>query len=235
MEAKLYIPTSLSEITLEQYQYLMKISSPTDDEDTQARKMISVLCKIPLSAVVKIERNSIMELIEKFNKMFENYDQSLVHRFKLVGTEFGFIPSLENMSWGEYMDAEKYMSDWKTMNNAMAVLYRPIIKTKGERYSIEEYESSINYAEVMKAMPLNVAISANVFFWSLGMDLLDGTMSFLQEQMKEMTKEELTIIANELNLDKDGGGIHQYMQLQKEMLRSSMKSLNFPFIMHSRS
>ena len=235
MEAKLYIPTSLSEITLEQYQYLMKITSPTDDEDTQARKMISVLCKIPLSAVVKIERNSVLELVQKFNKMFETYEQTLIHRFKLAGREFGFIPALENMSWGEYMDAEKYMSDWKTMNNAMAVLFRPITKTKGERYSIEEYESSINYAEVMRGMPLDVAISANVFFWSLGMDLLDGTMSYLQETMKEMTEEELTIIANELNLDKGGGGIHQYMQQQKEMLRSSMRSLNLPFIQHSHS
>lgn len=230
MEAKIYIPTSLAEITLEQYQYLMKISNPKDDEDTQARKMISVLCKIPLSAVVKIERNSILELLQKFNKMFETYEQTIIHRFKLGGVEFGFIPALENMSWGEYMDAEKYMGDWQTMNNAMAVLYRPIIKAKGERYQIEEYESSINYSEVMKAMPLNVAISANVFFWSLGMDLLEGTMNFLQETMKEMTKEELKIIANELNLQNDGDGIHQYMQLQREMLLSSMKSLNFPFI-----
>jgi hypothetical protein len=232
MEAKIFVPTSLSEITLEQYQYLMKITSAKDDEDTQARKMISVLCKIPLSAVVKLERNSVLELMQKFNKMFENYEQTLIHRFKLGGKEFGFIPALENMSWGEYMDAEKYMSDWQTMNNAMAVLYRPITKSKGERYQIEEYESSINYSEVMRAMPLNVAISANVFFWNLGMDLLDGTMSFLQETMKEMNKEELTIIANELNLDSDGVGIHQYMQLQREMLQSSMKSLELPFIKH---
>jgi hypothetical protein len=235
MEAKIYIPTSLSEITLEQYQYLMKITNAKDDEDTQARKMISVLCKIPLSAVVKIERNSIMELLEKFNKMFSSYEQDLIHRFKLGGREFGFIPSLETMSWGEYMDAEKYMSDWQTMNNAMAVLFRPITKSKGERYQIEEYESSINYSEVMKAMPLNVAISANVFFWNLGTELLDATMNFLQEQMKEMSKEELQIIAKELNLTNDGAGIHQYMQLQREMLQSSMKSLDLPFITHSHS
>lgn len=230
MEAKLYIPTDLSEITLEQYQYLMKISNPNDEEEISARKMISVLCKIPLSAVLKLEVSSVLDLTNKFTKMFENYEQNLIHRFKLAGTEFGFIPHLESMSWGEYMDAEKYMSDWSTMNNAMAVLFRPIIKTKGDKYDIEEYESSINYAEVMKGMPLNVAISANVFFWTLGAELLEGTMNFLQEQMKEMNQEELTIIAKELNLAKDGDGIAQYMQSQKEMPRNSMKLLNFPFI-----
>jgi len=47
MEATLTIPSSLSEITLEQYQYLMKISSPNDEEEVAARKMIAVLCKIP--------------------------------------------------------------------------------------------------------------------------------------------------------------------------------------------
>jgi len=232
MEAKLYIPTDLSEITLEQYQYLMKISNPNDEQEISAKKMISVLCKIPLSAVLKLEVNSVIELTDKFTKMFEAYDQTLIHRFKLAGTEFGFIPHLESMSWGEYMDAEKYMSDWSTMHNAMAVLFRPITKTKGERYDIEEYESSINYAEVMKAMPLNVAISANVFFWNLGSELLEGTMDFLQEQMKEMNQEELEIIAKELNLESGGDGIAQYMQQQKEMLQNSMKSLNFPFIKH---
>ena len=231
----MFIPTSLSEITLEQYQYLMKITLPNDEEEVKARKMISVLCKIPLSAVLRIEYTSILELMEKFKLLFENYDQKLVHRFKLGSSEFGFIPALESMSWGEYMDAEKYMSDWQTMNNAMAVLFRPIVKAKGEKYSIEEYESSINYSEVMKAMPLNIAISANVFFWNLGMDLLEGTMSFLETQMKEMTKEELTIIANELNLQNDGVGIHQYMQLQRETLLNSMRSPNFPFITHSHS
>jgi hypothetical protein len=230
MEAKLTIPTSLSEITLEQYQYLMKISSPTDETEVAARKMIAVLCKIPLTAVYKLQYASVLELADKFTKMFESYDQKFIHRFKLGGVEFGFIPQLESMSWGEYMDAEKYMSDWQTMNNAMAVLFRPITKKKGDKYEIEEYESSINYSEVMKGMPLDVAISANVFFWTLGIDLLEGTMNFLAQQMKEMTKEEQEIIANELNLGKDGDGILAYMQQQKEMLLSSMRSLNLPYI-----
>lgn len=230
MEAKLFIPTDLSEITLEQYQYLMKITNVKDEEEISARKMISVLCKIPLSAVLKLEVSSVLDITSKFSKMFEKYDQQLIHRFKLAGTEFGFIPHLESMSWGEYMDAEKYMSDWQSMHNAMAVLFRPIVKAKGDKYSIEEYESSINYAEVMKGMPLNVAISANVFFWTLGAELLEGTMNFLAEQMKEMNQEEKEIIAKELNLDKGGDGIQAYMQQQKEMLQSSMKLLNFPFI-----
>jgi hypothetical protein len=112
----------------------------------------------------------------------------------------------------------------------MAVLFRPITKRKGEKYEIEEYESSINYSEVMKGMPLDVAISANVFFWNLGIDLLEGTMNFLQEQMKEMNQEELEIIAKELNLAKGGDGIVQYMQQQKEILRSSMRLLSSPYI-----
>ena len=230
MEANLTIPTSLSEITLEQYQYLMKISSPTDETEVAARKMISVLCKIPLSSVYKLQYASVLELSNKFSTMFESYDQKFIHRFKLGGVEFGFIPQLESMSWGEYMDAEKYMSDWQTMNNAMAVLFRPITKKKGDKYEIEEYESSINYSEVMKGMPLDVAISANVFFWTLGIDLLEGTMNFLAQQMKEMSKEEQEIIAKELSLDKDGDGILAFMQQQKEMLLSSMRSLNLPYI-----
>ena len=40
--------------------------------------------------------------------------------------EFGFIPKLDNISLGEFVDLDSYMSDWDNMHKAMAVLYRPV-------------------------------------------------------------------------------------------------------------
>jgi hypothetical protein len=133
----------------------------------------------------------------------------------LGGVEFGFVPELESISFGEYIDAEKYLSDWSTMNNAMAVLYRPVVKRKDEKYTIEDYHTSATYAEVMKAMPLNVALGAQVFFWNLKRDLLLATMDYLAEELTEIPQE---IIAQHLSLPKDGGGINQYISSLKEML-----------------
>jgi len=223
MTVKIKIPTSLSEITLEQYQYLMSIQKDDDTDELAARKMIAVLCRISMSDVMKIQYKSITEIIEKFNVMFSD-KTNLVQRFKLNDTEFGFIPNLEGISFGEYIDIEKYMSNWETMNNAMAVLYRPITKFKGFRYDIEPYITSATYSEVMKAMPLDVALGANVFFWSLGNELLSGLMDFLAEEVETMNPE---ILAKLNNSERDGVGINPFTLSHKEMLQDSMKLPNY--------
>ena len=214
MKAEIFVPENLSEITLEQYQYLMSIQKDTDSDEFAARKMIAVLCKIALSDVLKIQYSSVTELVQKFQTILRE-DTPFIHRFSLAGTEFGFIPDLENISFGEYIDAEKYLGDWSTMNNAMAVLYRPIKKKSGDKYEIEPYETSATYAEVMKAAPLNVVIGCQVFFWNLKRDLLSAMMDYLTELL--LTMEEETI-AEHLNLPKDGDGIRAYMSSLKEML-----------------
>jgi hypothetical protein len=219
MTTEIYIPSTLSDITLEQYQLLMKVQDKDDSEEVQARKLISIFCKIPFSQVLKIKYNSIQEIVLRLQQMFSE-PHGMVTRFKLGKQEFGFITSLEDISWEEHIDAESYLASWETFHNAMAVLYRPIIETKRDKYEIEPYESSINYAEVMKAMPLDVALGANVFFWNLGSELLIGLVEFLEN---ELTTKEKAILAKQLNLISGGGGINQYIQLQKEALRSLTK------------
>jgi hypothetical protein len=47
----------------------------------------------------------------------------------------------------------------KDLHKAMAVMFRPIVKTKKEYYEIERYQGSNTYAEVMKSAPLNVVVT----------------------------------------------------------------------------
>jgi hypothetical protein len=56
------------------------------------------------------------------------------------GVEYGFIPNLDDMSFGEYVDLDTYLGDWQNIHRAMAVLYRPIREKRGERYNIVPYE-----------------------------------------------------------------------------------------------
>jgi hypothetical protein len=49
--------------------------------------------------VAKIKLTDLNELIEHFNKIF-NEPPKFYHRFKLKDMEFGFIPNLEEISWG---------------------------------------------------------------------------------------------------------------------------------------
>ena len=123
----------------------------------------------------------------------------LKQRFFIGKQEFGFIPSLEEITVGELNDIDTYISDWTKMHNAMAVLYRPITATFGNRYEIEKYEGSDKYAEKMKGISLDIAIGAMLFFWTLGNDLSQATL-------KSLEKEEEMNLAPLLNFLKSGDG-----------------------------
>jgi len=103
------------------------------------------------------------------------------------------------------------------MDRAMGVLYRPIKNRYGERYSIEEYTAK--ETGYMKAMPLDAALSAVLFFYHLGIDLSMTMMNYLEH------KEE-TALQQFLNLEQSGVGTRQFTHSLKEILQDLKISLN---------
>ena len=166
MKLELTIPTKLSEIPLKHYQKFLLTAENSTDEVFLAEKMIQIFCGIELKEVVKIPFKEVEALSIHFASLFQQKTE-FKNRFTIAGVEFGFIPNLEEMSWGEYIDLEANISDLKTFNKAMAVMYRPIVEKHGDKYKIEPYVSSINYAEVMEFAPLDIVLAAKVFFWNL--------------------------------------------------------------------
>lgn len=214
MKVDILVPSSLEDITLEQYQKFAKINTE-DNEDTNflMHKTVEIFCNLQLKNVARIKFNYVKQILNDINKVFEE-KTDLVPRFTLGGVEYGFIPALDDMSLGEYIDLDENFTDWETMHKAMSVLYRPVTLKKGDRYQIEEYDG-IQYAEVMKKAPLNVVMGCMVFFYSLNRELLKTTLNFLQTEIpKQMTTEQLQI------LEKSGVGIRASMESLKGMYPS---------------
>jgi hypothetical protein len=143
--------------------------------------------------------------------------------------EYGFIPDLENISFGEYVDLDNYLSNWDDYNKAMAVMYRPITETRKEKYNILEYNGASEFSEAMKYAPMDIAIGASVFFWTLGSELLTATLNYLKTETKKMTQEQATL-AQELSLEKNGVGIQAYTDLLKETLQNMTKLQNTDYL-----
>jgi hypothetical protein len=219
MKATIKVPSTLEEITVKQYSEFVKIQSNNQDDEFIAMKMVSIFCNMELSEVSKISYSSIIDIVQHLNTLFTQKNE-LVRRFTLGGVEFGFIPDLENISFGEYVDLEANLTSFETMHKAMAVMYRPIVREQKNRYDIQSYESSANFAEVMEFAPISIALGAQVFFWSLGKELLQATMDYLE---KTMSKKQKATLAKQLNLANGGDGIAAYMHSLKEMLQDSMQ------------
>ncbi|CAB5217994.1 hypothetical protein UFOVP207_52 [uncultured Caudovirales phage] len=227
MKLELVIPTSLSEIPLMHYQKFMIVASNKDNSDVFiSQKMIEIFCGIELKQVVNIKLNDVIELTTHFNKLFSE-KKELKRTFEIQGVKFGFTNNLEDISFGEYIDLESNIVDVQSFHKAMAVMYRPIVEEKGNKYTIEKYTADTNYSELMKYAPLDVALPASVFFWTLGNELLTATLSYLENKM---TRKQKTILAKQLNLENNGDGINQYISSLKETLQSLKVLQNSDFL-----
>ena len=222
MKLEISIPTELNEIKLSQYQAFLKIAKDNTDEEFLHQKMVQTFCGIDLKEVAEIRYKEVIEITESLGKMFDIKNHKFINRFKMGGVEFGFIPNLDDMTFGEYTDLDTYINDWEQMHKAMAVLYRPIKKNGlNGTYDIEKYNGSITYSDVMKHAPLDVVFGANVFFYTLGNELLKSTMTYL-ENSKEMKD-----ILQQHSSENGGAGIVQSMLLLKETLQTLIELPNY--------
>lgn len=181
---KLTVPNKLSEITLGQYQKFNKVISKDPDLDFLRKKTVEIFCGVPLANVDQYKYTSIVEVTEIINKMFEEKPK-LIQRFEKNGTEYGFIPVLTDMTFGEFVDLDTLMSDWDTMDDAMGVLFRKVKQKHKDQYLIEEYDSDKRVN--MKDMPLDVALGAIFFLQSLRKESLRHLESFLEKKMTQLS------------------------------------------------
>jgi hypothetical protein len=221
MKINITIPETLNEITLYQYQRFEKLISNNEPSDFVNQKTIEIFCNIELKDVARIRIAEVSEILTHINNLLKQKPK-LTNTFKLGVYEFGFIPKLEDITSGEYIDLESYLSDTQTLHKAMAVLYRPIKNKTKSLYTIEEYsKDSQDMAEVLKYMPLDVALGSMLFFWTLLNDCVNGLADFIQSEV-EQSEQAKNI------LEKNGVGINHSMQQLKEMYSNLMPLQGFP-------
>jgi len=207
---EIQVPTDLSEITLGQYQEYIALENPTEVD------AISIFMNIDRSAVKSIKASSVDSLAKDALLLFGK-EQRFLNRFKMRNKEYGFIPKLDDITYGENKDISSYMK-WDTMHKAMAVMYRPIILKQRRKYLIEDYEGSHKYSEIMKSAPMDVVMGAMLFFSNLMNDLLNYIPNYLeQEQNKRL-------------LESNGVDIQRFTHLLKVTLQDLKALQSSPYI-----
>ena len=219
MNIDIIVPEGLHEITLEQYQKFLALKS--EDEMFLAQKCVEIFCQVPLVLVDRMAYNTVQGLAKRVFSYFEG-NPPLIKRKRLKKRLFAFIPNLEQISLGEYVDLDENITDWKNMHRAMAVLYRPITTEAGDYYDIEEYDGTDKYAEVMKEMTMDVVLGALVFFYHLGIDLSIVMTDYLEQEMNTTSLPKQTS-------EESGDGTAASINLLKETLQSLKQLADFPY------
>jgi hypothetical protein len=228
----LSVPKTLRGVRLKDWVKFIDIYEKNKDNESDeflSKKMIEIFCGVDLKSLHKIPVSSFSSVVTHLYSLL-NSETPLVNTFKMVGTdgvevEFGLIPNLDKMSYGEWQDLENYIWDNKNMHRAMAVLYRPLVYQIGGKYRIHEYQGTDKYADVMRDMPIDIALGAKVFFYRLVKKLPQYTMDSILKQYQT----EEGVVSQE-DLEKSGEDIKRYLLLQKEMSEELTKLQSSQFI-----
>ena len=209
MKANINVPTELNEITLNQYQKFLKIQDKQESNNFIQTKMIEIFCSITMKDALNIKLSDADRISSLISTMFEQ-KPSLVNSFWLNNVEYGFVPDLDEITLGEYIDLDTYMGEWENIQIAMNVLYRPIKQKLGEKYLIEEYDPDTK--DKLINMPMDAVFGSIIFFYRLGIELSKTMMNYLEN-------EEGNLQVQGLDFLKNGDGIQAFTDSLEEILQ----------------
>ena len=209
MKANINVPTELNEITLKQYQKFLKVQDSKQNNTFLQTKMIEIFCNVKMQDALNIKLSDADRIASLISKMFEQ-KPDLVKSFWLNNVEYGFVPDLDEITLGEYIDLDTYMGEWENIQIAMNVLYRPIKQKLGEKYLIEEYDPDTK--DKLINMPMDAVFGSIIFFYRLGIELSKTMMNYLEN-------EEGNLQVQGLDFLKNGDGIQAFTDSLEEILQ----------------
>ncbi len=181
---QIQVPTNIDDITLEEFQRFSLINTEDQDDEFKLFKTIEIFCDVDIAIVSKFPVKDAEEIAADINAVLEQ-EPPFSQFFELDGVEYGFIPALEDMSLGEYIDLEEGLKDVKEFHKAAAVMFRPIKKKFGKLYTVEPYEAKLENHEIAKRMPFGKVSAAIVFFYRIVNELLKVSQHYSKKSLKK--------------------------------------------------
>lgn len=189
MKVELTVPSDLSEISLKQYQKFLKLQDSNEDSYFLQCKMIEIFCNLDAKSVRMLKVGDANKVVDVLNNMFEKQPE-LIRTFKIGGVEYGMIPDLDDISLGEYIDLDTYIGDWQNMQIAMNVLYRPINKKIGDKYTIVDYD--VDAKEKLEHIPMDIVLGSIFFLYNLGIELSMVMVDYLEQPQMDSLMQQQT-------------------------------------------
>lgn len=185
------IPKKWQEITLGQYQELVTIESESPID--LAVQRISILADIDSQEVRNLELELFYELLEDMKFLNTQVDVEWKKTFEFKGKKYGFIPDLNYITTGEWLDADAWKNESNlNLHNYAAMLWRPIVAEWEDGYKIEPHspEGFAQRAQTFKELPLTYIQGGLVFFLTFNSSYISSIISspHLNPEMIETPK-----------------------------------------------
>lgn len=212
---RIEVPTDLTQITIGQF-LKWKHASENSSEEFLPFLLISIFCNIELNECIKIPKKQFDEILFTIGQALEQEPKHEL-RFTMNGIEYGFIPNIDEIKTGEYIDLDTYINTDPL--KAMMVMYRPIKGKFKDLYNIEDYKGTDGF-EIMNDAPASVFLGAKVFFYTLSNELLMCLPSYFNR---------VTTAEEKIIMEKNGAGISQLMQSLTEIISNTNKYMSYQY------
>ncbi|QDP57688.1 MAG: hypothetical protein Unbinned6486contig1001_3 [Prokaryotic dsDNA virus sp.] len=191
-QIEIIVPTNWQDVTLKSYQkYVSKIGDLKKDDEIIIHS-ISSLCNIPLKVVKLLKVNDIKTIYKNLSKLISlPINKQVINKIELNGVRYGFHPSLDELTMGEFVDLDEYSKEGVDgLHYILSILYRPIIEEEGSLYKIEPYtDHHINNAKHFENLSIDTINGVMVFFYNLGSKCLMSSQNFLQRLVENQAQE----------------------------------------------
>lgn len=204
-----YIPNKWAEVPLGSYMNFMSTYNKEDSELDAQIKLVSAFTGVPAVTLGKAKKNIIDKAAERLAElMTQEPTEDLILQLEIDGIDYGFHPKLSDLKLKEFVDLDNALADeWGNMHKVMSILYRPIVKTKRGKYSIEEYDfvSANKRAEIFKTkMSMNIVTGAAAFFLTIAIDYM-STLAVFSKTANRTQKRKFTKVMRQRLRNAMGG------------------------------
>jgi hypothetical protein len=185
---KLKVPGECSQITLSQF---MAYHTAADDVE---RVMVIINKSREYCELLKAD--SVQTIITLFEEVIDSSAGQFERIINVNGKRLGFLPDINSMTFREHVDLDQLAQtiwieskpcDYTELPRLMAVMFRPVTEQVGDYYNIEKYDldKTARYMPEIMALTLDRVNGALVFFSSIGAELANNSLVYLDSILKK--------------------------------------------------
>ena len=181
------VPNNWSAVTLRKYLEMQAdLKAYEGEADATMATLFYHLCGMTPDVLNKLDTETFIAIRNDLMSFVGNTEVDLVQKFTYNGVEYGFYPNLSKIEYGAYVDISKLNTTEITTEWAkvMAILYRPITKTKGKLYEVLPYTGEES-SDLFMELGMDIHFGAWFFFINLSLELLSDTPNSILKTLME--------------------------------------------------
>ena len=181
-------------ILARKYLDFLKLIENSKDDTDNLKIMLNMFFDIDEKTYNKMPYQRVLQKADIVN-IIVNKTHILPIIIEMEGVKYGINPDFSDITMGEMLDLET-----DDVLKQMAILYRPIVKQKNKKYTIEEYNGNYNLDLFNNNITLEQLLGFIGFFLKINEDYLNYIQNSLEKEQRDLNPEMKKC------LQKNGGG-----------------------------